>query len=121
MLTIPRLRRRAAQWLCPPSLLRSETANGMQALATLHTEGFTWDGPGNPIDDIGTALRLAKQHGIEIGPGFTYASCRAQLPPERWKAQPAVAYFPDGSWTDRATVQEAVVSCLLSCRSIGVL
>lgn len=103
------------------ALLPSETLEGAAALDRLRSEGLLLLGTGNPVDHIGTAFEYAAHYGIVLQRGLTFASVRASLPHHLWKAEPKVHYIPDGSWVDRGTVQEAVVSCLLSCRSIGVL
>jgi len=120
------LRRRIMWHLRPstggPILLRSKTEQGGQVLERLVSEGlYTPEGWSNPLDHIGHALRLAKQHGIELAPGITNGSVRAYLPENRWKGGPTVNWIPNGSWVDRQEPCEAICCCLLSCRQVGIL
>lgn len=111
-------------------IARSATLDGQRILAELHTLAL-WpiqDDPnlngliGNPLDHIGTSLRLAKHYGIELRGGITFGSCQAYLPEERHK-KPAVnvSFGWLGDWMDRGEPCEAICCVLLSCRKLGLL
>ena len=121
--TMPKrtLRRIVADFLCPPPPPKSETDLGKRILEALRREGFQTDGPGNPMDHIGTALQLARETGITLVPGLSFGSCRAVLPRECWKGLPKVSYIPLGDWIDRVDPCEAICLCALSCRNVGIL
>lgn len=104
-----------------PLPLPSETDEGRTRLRRLEACGVEWRFAGNPVDHIGIALEVAKDYGIEIRPGLTYADCRAILPPDKWRKQPDIFYVPDGSWVVRGDVRAAICDCLISCHQVGIL
>jgi len=67
--------------------------------------------PGDPTQDIGLALRLARFYNIELHSGMT-----------RWSVR-AVYEYPgrEPLWFDRATVQEAVCVCAIVCAEEGII
>lgn len=67
--------------------------------------------PGDPTQDIGLALRLARFYNIELYSGMT-----------RWSVR-AVYKYPgrEPLWFDRATIQEAVCTCAIACAEEGII
>ena len=55
-----------------------------EALKALGGLGFEW-GLGSPAHNVGTALELADEYGIEIHRGTCYGDCVAFIPKERWR------------------------------------
>lgn len=123
IVAIKQIKRRLQRWICPSPLPPSETSEGQCVLARLKREfDLDWLGlHANPLDNIGDALSLADHYHIRLKSGITRYSCIAYLPKEEWKAEPTPAYIPNGTWVDRPTICDAVCSCLLSCRGVGVL
>lgn len=103
-------------------LPRSKLSLGADIIKRLDDQNLWRSGQrGNPVDDIGIALQMARKYGVEIGPGLSYDVCRAYLPASRWRGVPTVSYVPAGDWIERHDVCEAICMCVLSCRNIGIL
>lgn len=123
------LLRRIGRLLSRPKVevVLSATPEGAARLEALRKLGYlevlspTTPSFANPVDHIGTALRLAEAYGIRLTGGITYGNARAYLPTELWRVEANVDYMPKGDWVDRLTVQEAICDCILSCHQIGIL
>jgi len=104
-------------------------------LEELQGLGFEWR-LGSPAHDIGIALEMADQFGVEIHRGMCYADCRASIPKERWKypLNTEIKSGRYGSFLEEqdpdeiesiygygGDVPEAVSRCLIHARIAGVI
>jgi hypothetical protein len=104
-------------------------------LQHLETLGFTWR-IGDPTRDIGTALELADEYGIEIHRGTCFGDCIAFIPRNRWRypINKSIKSGRYGTWLEdkdpdtikhiaawNTSVPMAISGCLVNARIAGVV
>lgn len=97
--------------------------------------GLEFSGIGEIYTDVGKAIEVAKQYGIEFYIGTCYSQCRAVLPKSSWKNQidDNVCPFNYGTFIHKpvwaidsisgfgSNVCHAVTRCLINARVAGVI